>query len=91
MAFDDLLKELEERRQRVLAMGGPDKLAQLKACSTRENASIVCSIRDLSLNRVSLLSRRGSKTSRALPPMPRSRASAASTGAKWPPCRTISR
>ena len=31
MPFEDLLKELAERRQRALAMGGPAKLAQRKA------------------------------------------------------------
>jgi len=31
MAFDDLLSDLEERRARALAMGGPDKLAKRRA------------------------------------------------------------
>ena len=31
MPFEDLLKELEARKQKVLAMGGPEKLAQRKA------------------------------------------------------------
>ena len=31
MPFEDLLKELAERKQRALAMGGPAKLAQRKA------------------------------------------------------------
>ncbi len=31
MAFDDLLSDLEERRARALAMGGPDKLARRRA------------------------------------------------------------
>ena len=31
MPFEDLLKELDARRQKALAMGGPEKLAQRKA------------------------------------------------------------
>ena len=31
MPFEDLLKELTERKARALAMGGPAKLAQRKA------------------------------------------------------------
>ena len=31
MPFEDMLKDMEMRRQRALAMGGPEKLAQRKA------------------------------------------------------------
>src|SRR3972149_799514 len=31
MAFDDLLNDLEQRRAKALAMGGPDKLAKRRA------------------------------------------------------------
>ena len=31
MAFEDLMKDMQARTERALAMGGPDKLAQRKA------------------------------------------------------------
>ncbi|MCE2998809.1 MAG: methylmalonyl-CoA carboxyltransferase, partial [Betaproteobacteria bacterium] len=31
MAFEELIRELDERKRRALAMGGPEKLAERKA------------------------------------------------------------